>query len=145
MRPRPRLRKTAKWAGVVVCAGLTAAAILSKWWMASVPCDRDRRSRIAVGGGTVAYHAFRDALMHWSKGTVVVAEVIDWPYEWSWRLVADSNSLVVRIPLWIPFLLCGIPTALLWRRDHVLTKRARGRCPKCDYDRSGLTHDAPCP
>jgi len=52
----------------------------------------------------------------------------------------------ISIPLWMPFLLFAIPTALLWRRDQIATKRARiGRCPCCGYDRRGLAADSPCP
>jgi hypothetical protein len=62
--------------------------------------------------------------------------------QWS----SDRLQAVVVLPLWIPFLVAAIPSALFWRRDHVLTKRARaGRCPACNYDRHGLTADAKCP
>jgi hypothetical protein len=46
----------------------------------------------------------------------------------------------ISIPLWIAFALFATPTAILWWRDSVLTKRDRaGRCPKCGYDRHGLS------
>jgi hypothetical protein len=56
--------------------------------------------------------------------------VVLYPYvEW----VPGSTSSV-SIPLWMPFLAVGIPTAILWRR------RGRvwlGHCRECRYDLTG--------
>ncbi len=38
------------------------------------------------------------------------------------------------VPLWIPFLLAGIPTTLLWYRDR---RPLPGICHKCGYDLTG--------
>jgi hypothetical protein len=58
-----------------------------------------------------------------------------------WRTAAPYWGL--SVPFLFPLLLFVFPTALLWRRDHILTKRARaGRCPKCGYDLAGLNSGA---
>ncbi len=41
----------------------------------------------------------------------------------------------LRVPLWIPLLLIGIPSAILWWLDR---RRPRpGHCRTCDYDLTG--------
>lgn len=50
------------------------------------------------------------------------------------------------LPLWIPFMCAAIPTALLWRVELRVRRRARrGLCPACGYERHGLATDAACP
>ncbi len=47
------------------------------------------------------------------------------------------------LPLWMPFVLVGIPTAWLWWQDR---RRAReGQCAACGYDLAGLAAGAACP
>ena len=40
----------------------------------------------------------------------------------------------IILPLWIPFLIAGIPTAFLWWRDGRIPK---GHCQKCGYSLTG--------
>jgi len=67
------------------------------------------------------------------------------PY-WGFRFhSADLKSSFLTgwslfVPFWVPLLVCGIPTAVLWRR----TRGATGCCP-CGYPRAGLREGAPCP
>ena len=42
---------------------------------------------------------------------------------------------VVRVPLWLPFLLIVIPTAWLWRRDR--RGFPPGHCSRCGYNLTG--------
>jgi predicted RNA-binding Zn-ribbon protein involved in translation (DUF1610 family) len=52
----------------------------------------------------------------------------------------------LSVPLWMPLVVVGAPTALLWRTNRRIARLARtGHCPSCGYDRRGLTPDAPCP
>lgn len=49
-------------------------------------------------------------------------------------------------PIWPVPLLVAVPTAYLWRRDLMASRRARaGACPSCGYNRLGLVPSAPCP
>ena len=41
----------------------------------------------------------------------------------------------VALPLWIPFLLVTVPTAILWWRDR--RRISPGHCQKCGYDLTG--------
>jgi hypothetical protein len=42
---------------------------------------------------------------------------------------------MLRMPLWLPFLVLLIPTLLLWQRDH--REPRPGFCRACDYDLTG--------
>jgi len=39
------------------------------------------------------------------------------------------------VPLWMPFLLVGVATGMLWRRDR--HRRTPGHCARCGYDLTG--------
>jgi hypothetical protein len=165
MRPWPVLRKTAKWAGVLVCIVITGAWIASymrgfKWnasWTAGAE-DRDLFVRIRDGAIDAAEFAeprvaseidmLTAVPMHWRfvgdrLGTVWMPDVF---VEEHLAASGRYKRTLILLPVWIPFLLCAVPTAILSRRDYILTSRARaGRCPKCGYDRRGLAADAKCP
>ncbi|MCC6359748.1 MAG: hypothetical protein IT450_13465 [Phycisphaerales bacterium] len=49
-------------------------------------------------------------------------------------LQATSKLRTLTIPLWLPLLMIGIPTASCWRR---LRRPAPGCCKKCGYDLTG--------
>ncbi len=58
---------------------------------------------------------------------------------WGLHLPASSWGVgqswcYVWIPLWIPFVLLAVPTALLWWRDR---KPPSGHCKRCGYDLTG--------
>lgn len=51
----------------------------------------------------------------------------------------------IRIPTWC-FPLILVPLAFwLHRRNRLASRRERGHCPACNYDRAGLPPAAPCP
>jgi hypothetical protein len=53
-----------------------------------------------------------------------------------------GSFVVIRIPLWIPWLLAAGFTVWRFRADRVKTP---GLCPACGYDKSGLAPTAPLP
>jgi len=57
---------------------------------------------------------------------------------WSWRPRWSSGpgGCMLWIPLWIPFLVLGISTALLCYLDRRVQP---GHCPRCRYDLTGIT------
>ncbi len=55
---------------------------------------------------------------------------------WSPTYNSGPTSFSVGLPLWIPFLLVAIPTALLWWRDGRRIPPC-GHCQKCGYDLTG--------
>jgi hypothetical protein len=151
MRRWPRLRKVTKWAGVVVCAVIvTAFGMCLNRTVAHCRSDPGatiglRRREVWLSGGVFSYYYHHDTVGSDEWGGWI-AKPMPWGVNWSPQLDWKSGRIHVGVPLWVPFLLVAIPTALLWRRDHVTTKRAGGgRCPKCGYDRAGLAATNPCP
>jgi hypothetical protein len=50
------------------------------------------------------------------------------------------------LPLWIPFCISAVPTAILFYLDRPSARRRRaGGCARCGYDRAGLAPQAVCP
>jgi hypothetical protein len=184
----PRLRKTAKWAGTVVCAVTAGVVVVASWdpisvryldveavvsrgqvffartpdwsWMARFyPATGLSQTPIARAAGilesaelpptTITRAEIDEAVkraMREQRANSAISAVRERGGSWrpSWDYFSGYWGL--SLPLWIPFLLFAVPTALLWRRDHIATKRARiGRCPLCGYDRRGLAADAKCP
>lgn len=56
-----------------------------------------------------------------------------WFHRWP-ELTVDIRKLKVVIPLWIPFVLLAVPTAILWYRDR---RHPLGHCRKCGYNLTG--------
>jgi hypothetical protein len=52
-------------------------------------------------------------------------------------------QLWVRLPLWLPTFLFGIPSAIAWEKWRQRTRP--GRCPVCKYDLAGILPHSPCP
>ncbi len=156
---RGRVWRVGKWAGVSVCLALLAA------WATTVPIPGSRsfaasysrpacfvgiecgelhiglpRPRKAAEGlsCSVGPRWPKDAVydsaawgLRWPSGSV--------PYPW--------NRCYVVIPIWIPFTLIALPTALLWYLDrrripvghcgrcgYDLNKNVSGRCPECGVE-----------
>jgi len=69
-----------------------------------------------------------------------------WMWDQSWQLVprlrVGNFGVHAVAPLWLPLLVLGIPSALLWRSRVV---RLKTNCRFCDYDLRGLAAGAPCP
>lgn len=55
-------------------------------------------------------------------------------WEWWFDLWIGTTQGRIIIPLWLPFLLVAIPTAVLWLRRG---GSEPGHCRKCDYDLTG--------
>ena len=51
------------------------------------------------------------------------------------RIQGGKLAWIVQLPLWIPFLLFALPTALLWYLDR--RRYPAGRCQRCGYDLTG--------
>ena len=47
----------------------------------------------------------------------------------------NSRGWYISLPLWMPFLLCAIPTVLLWWLDR--RRIPSGYCQTCGYDLTG--------
>lgn len=142
-----------KWLGLFVSGTLVSAWLLSGW------CS------ISWGAKHYSQQGFSYVQFDVSKGGLRVYRLSDplgisgaFPptgWRWtrtqgapSWRLWFAFRDISPRpiaawesfIPVWAPFLLCALPTALLWHKRRV----GSGDCP-CGYSRAELGGNAPCP
>jgi len=132
---------TAKWAGVVVCALCVVSFLFDQRWCAGAYVSR--RLAIATYSGCIICH---DPTGGDPSITLPAERVLAWTESrrllWIPWCGRAQGTIRVVIPLWLPFLIFAVPVALLWRSDHIATKRARrtriGCCPHCGYDRRGL-------
>lgn len=135
-----RVRRAAKWAGVVVCVLMAAAWVVSVWWTfgrVGVRAGNHYRA-VGVDGGciVIGYNDMQN-VSRWFFEPPRDRGMVWWP--------ASTSSVdfwFYWVPLWIPFALVALPTAWLCWRDR---RRARpGHCP-CGYSLAGLAPGAPCP
>lgn len=71
---------------------------------------------------------------------------IPWKPSWSRNQGLYRSFIVMRVPLWIPFLLIAPIAARSWilhRRDWRAARATH--CPNCDYSRTGLAASVACP
>ncbi len=134
MYRRSRIRRIAKWSGVVVCVVLVVAWVISGRWgvsyvVATSPVWHDLR--VAYGRADVistneAWMPTPDEprLRYWRN------------YSWSWAWLPEVNNPAgsITCPLWVPFIIVLVPTAYLFYRDR---RHPRGHCQKCGYDLQG--------
>jgi len=150
MRPHPRIRKTIKWGGLVICVSLTALLALSTSWdFRRVWWIQYQERSVGLTQGCITYD---ETVMPVTPDIFVLtpfweAVRIDPPsISWRPRWTEEYGAVSMRLPLWFPLILVTIPTALAWRLDTLATRRAKlGACPTCSYSRTGLAPSAPCP
>ncbi len=139
MTRRPsRARRIAKWGGLVVCA-LVAVA-----WMIS----------LRPAGGLSGY-GWPNLMVAASHGEIILVRGLplrgplhsdknQTGVEWlpHWRFDMNARTQFITLPFWLLFLLATIPTVILFRRDRIppghcqrcgynLTGNVSGRCPEC--------------
>jgi hypothetical protein len=155
MKPRPRLRKTAKWAGVVT------AGVFALVWALSGLYHVQYASKSAAGRWCVWVEP---GSARWVVVTTAAPLVTSHPIpglgwerrlsglgleeEWQWlpSLVWNAWGSSGALPFWIPTLSALVIASLCWRAGSTATGRARaGRCLTCGYDRDGLGSEAGCP
>ena len=140
-RPLPpsRFRRVAKWVGLVVCVVVFVMLAVNTRVAFGYKC-RDGQLGITKGAARVVWSSpnigpVRPDDSGWfatihdftiDAASPSVDSVVD--------SVADGVFfvVVVYIPLWMPFTLAAIPTAILWHRDRRTVKP--GYCVKCGYD-----------
>ncbi|HEX2837805.1 MAG TPA: hypothetical protein VHN77_06720 [Phycisphaerales bacterium] len=122
MRPHPRIRKTIKWGGLVIAGLLSVAWVGSKWFF--VGWSSPAGGFVYGGAGLICV-----ATPLWTDAQAMSPQ---------WRFERHSDSMrwwfhgrrwplghITYCPLWFPLLLVLIPTALAWRLDSLVTRRAR--------------------
>ncbi len=145
---RLRWRALLKWSGTLACLLiLLAAAACLRWRYVAINVGRNSLVSIQEGSVWVGWggsgwlgHSMPRAVQvgppyanlgaaadNWSKRGIL------WP---QWRdLRPWGIGVDIRVPLWIPVVLLGAPTAWLWWRDR--RRVPAGCCAACGYDLTG--------
>jgi hypothetical protein len=156
MRVPRRWRWWGKWVGMIGAGVVALAFVVSGWWQAD--CRWYATSRMVwcamVREGNVELSLIRQDLPGAGRGVwfhaADLASVRDrgvrlprWRPGFDWLNFADERDefFVLRIPLWLPLLLVGLPAMWLWYVDG---RGAAGACARCGYDLSA-TASGVCP
>ncbi len=149
MKPHPRIRKTIKWGGAVVTVLLVVVWIGSGWWSAAAATDAGHSVTLTQGTWLVGKITSANPSAHggfllerWSPPLGPRSAYFRWWFNWtSWK-----QNWCLGIPGWIPTAFALLATAIAWRLDTIARRRERlYLCPKCNYDRTGITSDMKCP
>lgn len=153
---RPALRRRA-WKRRSARACAVSAVLLAMVWIASawmsvgIP-TRDGRLLVFISGGVAgfSYTSFADpeyterrrAELH-SRPMFMVDDEVD--LDW-WFLYSNSSSRLLTsrvgyVPLWVPVVLLGVGSVVLFRSTRVKP----GACGSCGYSRAGLAVETACP
>jgi hypothetical protein len=151
MKPHPRIRTAIKWSGAVVTVLLVGVWIGSGWFV------------LGNRAATFRWNGIHHGLLVWSwqssRGwqgpgiTLYTYPQVGWEiettaYSLRWTPQYDGYNLDrwVLLPLWILVVPAAAITGTAWRLDTLARRRAkRNFCPKCEYDRTGLTTGVICP
>jgi hypothetical protein len=144
---RRRTPTVLKWTGASLCA-LNFTTWVASGWRTLMVAERwtGYNFLVIANGGTLQVCRFGSPLSPSTRSRAVRprSETPLWTW-WDFGINAipsGPNSWELYAPLWVPFLLVGIPSVMLWRSDHV---RPLGACRTCGYDLSGLTPGGACP
>ncbi|HEX2838323.1 MAG TPA: hypothetical protein VHN77_09380 [Phycisphaerales bacterium] len=143
MRPHPRIRKAIKWGGPVVALSVATLLLLSTRSVMLYTVREDDMIALYAGRAQLLVN-YGDGLSTNETGFMFYLRQSD--IEWLPSLLTGTNGYILSVPLWLPFVLITLPTALAWRLDTIATRRAKlGACPTCSYPRTGLAPSSPCP
>jgi hypothetical protein len=152
MKPHPRIRKTIKWGGAAVTMLLVVVWIGSRWRY--VRWDASRWSVCLVGGGIdvlidtdrpkLKDDPWQGVVLGWRAGLLSEAAI-----GLHWTVLLSAGPPQLFAPLWIPCTAAFVITGFAWRLDSLAGRRERAArlnlCPKCNYNRAGLTAGMKCP
>ena len=134
---RYRPRRALKWAGTVACLLILAGFLTTLRW----PYIAMNFPRTSVGLSDGSFYV-EWGLMLEPAGSppFEVYPSQGWVSLSDYALIARWGSAgpvrFATCPLWIPFVLLGIPAAILWRLDR--RRSTAGAC-RCGYDLTGNT------
>lgn len=146
------IRRVVMWAALVVAVGIGVvwAGGERTWffwsaiyWKGQAPEEQFLFVKGLLGGFSIEWRPWSYMIV---EGSYVPDVNTIW---WMWlpRLNAWAWShWVLRIPYWIPTLLCLMTFGLLFRIERREKRFARaGRCGACGYDLVGLAAGVVCP
>ena len=144
-----------KWIGVSLCLLLFAAWAWSaslRWQNKPIVGYRAPSFNICLNRGTVSWQAcspsatLSNGWYYHPAGPHVAG--ISWHSHAGlcWPRIGSQPGRFDRghIPLWLPFILIALPTALLWHRDRKPKRYPPGHCKTCGYDLTG-NESGTCP
>jgi hypothetical protein len=150
-----RLRRTGrilKWAGLVLSLAIISVWASSLLWNFGYSAIKNQRSFFSsITGGAVLHHS---SPCRYNPGIARAFEFFKWRLEkrctepeliyLAPKCYLTSTYRNVCLPLWIPFLLIAVSTAILWWLDHRhipvhccqvcgynLTGNVSSVCPEC--------------
>lgn len=128
MPGRSRVRRIAKWTGLVLCVGMVVV------WVMSIGCliRYDYQNvEFMIYSGCVQFTTPNPLPNRgWTFRRKPFNELLLWGEVF--KVTAGSRVFrSARIPLWIPFGLIAIPTAYLFWRNR---RYPPGHCQRCGYD-----------
>lgn len=132
MRRRSPTRLVVKWVGTLLCALFLAAFLISARWDVVYITSGRAQHRIGLKLGRLYYNRRGNSSVRWRPGWHRLPREghLQWKPRWHW----SAGPGLIYIPLWMPFVLVGVPTGLLWWRD---LRVPPGHCPNCGYDLTG--------
>lgn len=149
MRQRFRIRRIAKWTGLVLCVAILLAwGASGQWAVFWVWSDGVNTRTWAIFRGRIVIQYPAAPIGDppgWHVERLVYESLVDrlrpgppGPHILHWNIPPVT---FLHIPLWIPLVLLGVSTALLWWRDR---RPPRGHCRTCGYNLTGNTSGV-CP
>lgn len=144
-----RIRSAVRW------AGLALSVILAALWAFSTHSAVRRYQSVPgagfrvwlLSGGSILWFCDTD------PATPIASPLIQWdvyrregeaePVRWrpGYESFGPPAFRVVWLPLWVPLVLVGAPTARLW---HQRRRPRAGHCG-CGYSLAGIAPGVPCP
>ncbi|UCF32491.1 MAG: hypothetical protein JSV78_09155 [Phycisphaerales bacterium] len=132
MQRRTRRTRFLKWLGLVMCALIVVA------WLVSLRWGLVYQGREYLGGFTLGQGGLvcaRELGQGWHALDMKNRDVLEGVWERRWPDISfDVAEWGVLIPLWIPFVVLAVPTAILWWRDR---RNPPGHCRNCGYNLTG--------
>lgn len=149
---RVRFRALLRWSLSVLTALMLAALLLTYWfWFQATDYGLPNTAYSARGivgfihGPRLPYDTRKGLYVRSFARGAGPGTDLSWhwsPHYWSRpEPFGRYTQFEVEVPLWIPILLTGVPSLLLWRKELRRRERARsevGACANCGYDRRGL-------
>jgi hypothetical protein len=143
VKPHPRIRKTVKWGGAVVCVAMVIVWIGSAWWW--VTWWNKSGTILSIVGGRVEASEIKysnPGVQNPGLHVQRIPRIFFWWFQWK----DSSAEWVALLPIWPLILLLAAMSVAAWHLDRLARRRARvGHCPTCNYDRLGLPGASPCP
>jgi hypothetical protein len=146
MARRSRTSHVVKWGGVVVSVAIAGVFLLSLRYEIEIAWD-SWGVGFQLGSLRIEYLRNYGALRRreaWIRADPLAAALGGWMPLWPAQVDFTNAGLRdptlpkpttkwLYVPLWMPFLVIAVPTALLWRQRRF----ARGHCQHCGYDLTG--------